>query len=220
MILAVLALAQVLNTLYDMFLNPDLTTHQVCSSFSFSQTLLSLSAMTLVLCVLLLGIYLSNHNMTKHRVPLSMHLLHAKKATHEVLFRSSMASAESRHGGGRRARSCMKNPTSIHTNAENNSGKDHGKAGYLSAFATRSHSAEEYETEDHRVLAVGQLQECAESLTAVVQTVVEVDNVQPRRLMNMRVEKEFIISILSSAAIYAIVLYNYCEENKMLSGPN
>lgn len=65
---------------------------------------------------------------------------------------------------------------------------------------------------NEREEAIVQLQECVESANAVIQTVVETDDVQPLKVMNMHVEKEYIFTIMSSAFIYGVVLYSFCND--------
>ena len=65
---------------------------------------------------------------------------------------------------------------------------------------------------NERGVAISLLQECIESANAVVQTVAEFDDVQPLKIMNMHVEKEYILTFLSSIFLYALVLTNYCYD--------
>jgi hypothetical protein len=54
------------------------------------------------------------------------------------------------------------------------------------------------------------LRECIESANAVLQSINEYDEVESLKVMNIHVEKEYIISTASSIIVFGLILYNYC----------
>jgi hypothetical protein len=61
-------------------------------------------------------------------------------------------------------------------------------------------------------IAVAQLRECIESANAVLQSINEYDEVESLKVMNIHVEKEYIISTASSIIVFGLILYNYCGD--------
>lgn len=197
-VLVLLTIFEMLFTLKDMFFS-SLSTAEVCGSYSFSQVLITLSVLTVIMCFLMIGIYMTNRHMSKHRIQISMHLLHANRAMHALLFGKSIEHKASIFQGSIRGNSAR---------------HAHVKIG--AQKFTRERPKELCDTQNsnetkNKEEAIDYLQECIESANSVLQTVIEADDVQPLKLMNMHVEKEYIASIVSSVLIYGIVLYNYCQ---------
>lgn len=196
--------------MYDM-LYSSLSNEEICSSFTFSTALLTLVLIMTLICLQMIAVHWTNHRMKKHRVQLSTHLLHTNKSLHEMLFCGSvggdcdLAEKAMGMGIGMGGHSMLnrKNKRRMHT------------AGVLSSsFASNHHNAIDNNEREEAIL---QLQECVESANAVIQTVVETDDVQPLKVMNMHVEKEYIFTIMSSAFIYGVVLYSFCNDGFSVS---
>lgn len=224
-------LIQVVNTLHDMFFS-SMDSEEVCSSFTFTTAVMTFSLITVLICILMIGIHMTNRRMKKHRIQLSTHLLHANKALHEMLFcgeggddrRGMMAgNGRSRHG------SMSNNKMDANTNMGINyqrrrkhipqsrasTSTTTSPASTAAGAATSGHQEQEalsYDFSAEKEKSVSQLQECIESANAVVQTVVEFDDVLPLKIMNMHVEKEYIFTVISSVFLYGLLLYNYCNE--------
>ena len=58
---------------------------------------------------------------------------------------------------------------------------------------------------------ISQIEECIESANNVVQSMVEFDEIQPLSFMNSHVEKEYIVTIISSVFLYGAVVYSFCN---------
>lgn len=197
-ILALLVLIQATSTLIDIFFS-SLSNDDVCRSFNFAAAVFIIGIVGILMCILMTGVHMTNRRMKKHRIQISMHLLQANKALHELVFSESVNSVcDGRIHGNTTGRSNRKRH-----------GPQHG-------------SNNESDESDHIPLttekeeAIEQLQECIESANGVVQTLVEYDDIEPLKLMNMHVEKEYVVSVMSSMIVYGLVLYNYCDEGANL----
>jgi hypothetical protein len=218
-VLALLVIIQVANTLYDMFYST-LSNEQICSSFTFLTAVMTFCLITVLIICLMIGIHMTNRRMKKHRIQLSTHLLHANKSLHELLFSESVEDYEecdsSSHvmaggaGSGQahhpsRIRNKKKNRMQVQMQVPSPPGskKESNKTEKTEDSFNFLHKKEE---------AIAQIQECVESANAVIQTVVETDDVQPLKIMNMHVEKEHIFTVISTVLLYGLVLYNFCDD--------
>ena len=211
-ILALLIIIQAANTIYDMFFS-SLDSEEVCSSFTFITAVMTIAMTSVLICGLMIAIHMTNRRMKKHRIQLSMHLLHANKALHDSLFSGTasdegpgMMPMKGEHGMGQNK---MKSKTMMERKHQRRM-FSHSPAPTEPGHGQQQQQQQQQQQEKEETIS--QLQECIESANAVVQTVVEFDDVQPLKIMNMHVEKEYIFTVLSSMFLYGVVLYNYCDE--------
>lgn len=198
-ILALLVLIQVVNTLVNIFLS-SMAPEDVCHTFNFVATILSVILITVLLCVLMTGIIMTNRRMQKHRIQISTHLLHASKALHELMFRDSMRD-------DRDESNSFKCPLRVQ--------KTHKYRTISSRYAAGNDLLSV--TKEEVVRDTAQLKECIEAANSVVQAVSEFDGVQPMKFLDLHVEVEHIISVASSMLVYGLVLYNFCAEGRLVS---